>query len=171
MIIDNTMIPGLNVVKDIYHSKYAESRVLKSRINTQAADFIGWKIDRGRGQAMKLHCNKKFDNEERTLMCGQLCFFWEFTEFKVWYSPYNRKVTFEEYVGETRVNVNRFTLRGPLVYIPSPNHMLNFQLANILTLLICFKYYCLQCYVNIYECFHFFQTLAEENDIEALPYF
>ena len=75
MIIDNTMIPGLNVVKDIYHSKYAESRVLENRINTQADDFIGWKIDRGRGQAMKLHCNKKFDNEERTLMCGQLCFF------------------------------------------------------------------------------------------------
>lgn len=67
--------------------------------------------------------------------------------------------------------MNRFTLRGPLVYIPSPNHMLNFQLANILTLLICFKYYCLQCYVNIYECFHFFQTLAEENDIEALRIF
>ena len=49
MIIDNTMIPGLNVVKDIYHSKYAESRVLENRINTQAADFIGLKIDRRRG--------------------------------------------------------------------------------------------------------------------------
>lgn len=40
MIIDNTMILGLNV-QDIYHSKCAECLVLENRINKPAGFSIG----------------------------------------------------------------------------------------------------------------------------------